>query len=53
MRFTVYVIEEELLIECNGHFDTYIKWVINYVLIVCNKYKSVTNLDNDLKKSWL
>ena len=38
-RFTIYVTERELLTECNSHFDTHIKWAINYVLIVCNKYK--------------
>jgi len=49
----VYVTDGELLIECNGHFDTHIKWAINYVLMVWNKYKSIANLDNDLKKNWL
>ena len=44
------MIEGELLAECNGHIDAHIKCTINYVLIICNKYKSVTNLSNDLKR---
>jgi len=51
MRFVVYVTEGELLTECNSHIDAYIKCTINYVLIICNKYKSITNRSNNFKRA--